>query len=126
MPTEPVRPSRIIARALRAQDRPPPAREAPAVPSAGRPTRARRPAPADAEDERGFRTLGPMRRGFVKMREKAVNVGIGAEKFSVLVPERIDRAERLGDGIAPGRGAKSDLLVRNRDVAADVAALRKG
>jgi len=82
-------------------------------------------AAAGAEDERGFRTLGPARRGFVKMGEKAVDVGIGAEELSVLVPERIDRAERLGDGIAPGRGGKSDLLVRNRDVAADVAALRE-
>ena len=49
-----------------------------------------------------------------------MRIGIAAHEPRAFVPDRVDRADRFGDAVASGDEAVCGLLVRHRDVAADV------
>ena len=77
---------------------------------------------AGAEHDGVAGGLAPVGNRDVEMGQKPVHVGVAADELSVLVPDRVDGADRVRGFVAPGERTKGRLLVRDRNVGADIAA----
>src|SRR5450759_1399028 len=77
---------------------------------------------AGAQHRGGFQTAVPARRGGIEIGEEAFDVGIGRAQRFAIVPQRIGGADRAR-ALVRLRQRKRGLLVRDGDVAADIAVL---